>query len=166
MKKELILVFFVAAVSLVVMMEFSNTGAAVAGAVRLNGAIMDGGGRPVLSSRYNYWQSAEGTVRVIPGKFNQIVAESNGKIFGEGKMDQIKYSLQLHQDWEQASVLNLKIGFYDPYRPNTNVLVPCVTITKEEINSHPMMGSQHVLVMDLICTEMTALEKISAKGYR
>jgi hypothetical protein len=167
MEKELIFVVLIAAISLIVMMEFSDTGAAVASAgLRLQGSIMDSEGRPVLSSRYNYWQGADSTVRVIPGKFNQIVAEGNGRIIGEGKMDQIKYSLQLHQDWEQADVLNLKIGFYDPYRPETNVLVPCATITKEEIYSHARMGSQYILVIDLQCTDMTALEKVSARGYR
>ncbi|MEM4263720.1 MAG: hypothetical protein QW666_02380 [Candidatus Woesearchaeota archaeon] len=166
MEKELMFVAFIGIVSLLVMMEFAGTGAAVAGAVRLQGSIMDSEGKPVLSSRYNYWQSAEGTVRVIPGKFNQIVAESNGVILGEGKMDQISYSLQMHQDWEQADVLNIFVGFYDPWRPETNKLVPCTRITKSEINRHPRMGQQYVLVMDLKCNEMTALEKMSSVGYR
>ena len=166
MKKEMLLLFLVAAVSLLVMLNYSFTGAAVGG-LRLQGDITDSLGNPVLTSRYNYWESAEGTVRAIPGKFNKIVAyDQNGRFLGEGQMEQLSYSLNVRSERQGVEIVHLKIGYYDPIRPETSSLVPCTTIAADAFRNLPMAGSQNTLVYDLKCTEMKALEKYSAVGYR
>lgn len=164
MQKEILLLFFIAIVTLIVLINLSFTGAA---GVRFTGEIVDKDGNPVLTSRYNYWESAEGTVRAVPGKFNKIVAyDETGRFLGEGNMKELSYGLNLRHDWETAEFLILKIGAYDPYRPGSTILVPCTTIPADVIKKNPMLGTQSDLMIDLVCTEMKALEKFSAVGYR
>jgi hypothetical protein len=168
--RSLFLLGMVAVLSLLVMLEFSGiTGSFSTFLLELKGGINDRDGLPLFSYRGSDSWFIDGNqkVKVIANSFSHIVAVNpDGKVVAEGYTENLRYSLKFQSDWDKESEVEIKVGFYDAWRPESNKLYPCTKLNVKDFIRDPVVQRQHYAVKDIVCDRITVLEHFQSRGFR
>ncbi|VVB81461.1 Uncharacterised protein [uncultured archaeon] len=149
--------------------NFFATGSFSTFLLELKGGISDKDGIPLFSSRGDdaWWIDQTQKVKVVPDSFSHIVAITpNGKVIAEGFTESIYYSLKFLDDWDKESEVEIKVGFYDAWRPESNKLYPCTKLNVQDFRIDPVVQRQHYAVSDIVCDRITVLEHYQSRGFR
>lgn len=137
--------------------------------LELKGGISDKNGLPLFSTRgSDAWIIDDAqNVRVSANLFSNIVAVNPyGKIVAAGNTENIRYSLKFHSDWDAESEVEIMVGFYDAWRPESNKLYPCTKINVQDYVNDPLVRRQHYALKDIVCDRISVLERFQSRGFR
>jgi hypothetical protein len=167
--RGLFLLGVIAVLALFVVLEFSGiTGSFSTFLLELKGGISDKEGLPLFSYRgSDSWFIGDQKVKVIANSFNHIVAVNpDGKVVAEGFTENLRYSLKFQSDWDQESEVEIKVGFYDAWRPESSRLYPCTKLNVKDFLKDPVVQRQHYAVKDIVCDRINVLEHFQSRGFR
>ncbi len=148
---------------------FGVTGSFSAFLLELKGGISDKNGLPLFSSRgSDAWIVDDvQNVRVSANLFSNIVAVNKyGKVVASGTTENIRYSLKFHSDWDQESEVDIMVGFYDAWRPESNKLYSCTKLDVQDYANDPLVRRQHYALKDIVCDRISILERFQSRGFR
>lgn len=171
---KLFIFLFVSLAGLVLMLASAGirsediTGSFSTFLLELKGGISDVNGLPLFSTKgTDSWIVGADKIKVTANKFSNIVAVNPaGKVVASGNTENIRYSLKFHSDWDKESEVEILVGFYDPWRPESNRLYPCTKLNVQDFVNDPVVRRQYYKLNDIVCDRISVLEHSQARGFR